>query len=236
MTDEQIEKAKRLAGKISREEIAERLGVSVPTLKRKCKGVSFTQKKLFPFKTDKKLREKIIADYLRLGRKETQKKYPEVKVRSCIEKYLLGQKPKQTPWSHRERLQLLQLAGLLSAEKQAKLISRKGLTSSSIKSAFIKQFGIPQQSINGMKKHTVKQFLKNSCPYTLTQRLYTSKDSTRKTQPGLYLYIDMEEHLKEEAPEFFKESIYALAKFQRWVFAAKDNKECRERITHFLTI
>lgn len=218
MTPEQIHQARNWAMTKPRAEICKLLEVSLSNLKRSCPDVSFNYKNYTRNKyiTNPKLVKKVCAYYEKHGKRKTQEKFPEVNIRSVVERYT-DFKPRQSRWSDKQIQELAKMAGLISFKAQAKYFNRPLANEGSIRSAWVKKFGHGQRVINGMAHWKAKHFIKKSCPI-----IETPFGSNSHTQKHLILWVDFEKHIRSDCPEFIKEAVGTMASFQRKLFNVKD--------------
>lgn len=218
MTKAQIAFARKHKNDMKRADICKALGVSLSNLKRSCPNISFQYMHLKKNKylTNPTLVKKICRYYEKHGKVKTQKKFPNVKVRSVVERYKLF-KPRQEKWTNSQLIELTKMAGLISMNAQAKYFNRPNSNEGGIKSVWMKRFGHGQRNINGMAYWKAKHFVKKSCPV-----IETPFGSNEHTQRHLVLWVDFEKHIKDDCPEFIKEAVSAMADFQRKLYGVKD--------------
>lgn len=212
LTYEQEEIAKKYARKIPIQELAEKVGVSNSTIDRWSRrtGVSINW-----LKYDEKIIAKVCEYYFKHGKIKTQQKFPHVKLRSIVERYLTT--PRQIRWKENEILELVKMGGILSMKDQALYFNRPGANSGSIVSAWMKKFGCSGGNINGLPYYIAKHYVKDSCPFLITPFWRTRKENQNYKERRIALWIDLEKHLNKEIPDELKLAIKALAKFQRWL-------------------
>lgn len=218
LTKKQIAFAKKHKNDMTRKEICEALEVSLSNLKRSCRDVKFqcSHLKKNKYLTNPKLVEKVLRFYEKNGKKKTQEKFPDVSVRSIVERYK-DFKPRQIRWKDKELIELTKMAGLVSFKDQAKWFNRPNANAGSIKSAWVKKFKTSQETINGMAHYKAKHFVKKSAPYIKTPFGSGSGNAKR-----ILLWVDMEKHLRKDAPNYVKESVLAMAEFQRKLFGVNN--------------
>ena len=221
LTEAQARQVRRLLFKMPREDIAREIGVSVPTLKRWVRDNGNIRLAYFNrWHANPKLVNQICKYYAKHGRAKTERRYPNVRVRSVIERYFkgLGFKPRQVRWTSDQLVAIAKMAGLVSIDRQAKYFDRPGANEGSIKSVWMKRFGLGGGSINGLSYWVAKHYVRPSCPYYETdfwaQRAgKKGRDKVRR----IALWVDVQRHIKSETPVHLKEAISALAGFQRWL-------------------
>lgn len=220
MTPKQIEIARSLIGVKTRHQICKQLGISLSNLKRAFRGTRFPQPKEYP--ADLVLR--VCQYYEKHGLRKTEEKFKGVKPRSIIERNYDKFKPRQTRWNEEQLIELVKMAGLVSFKAQAQYFKRPRANAASIKSAWIKKFKNTSGRINGAPTHTIKNFVKPSCPKTKVKCLEKKNSYDQTSDKRLILWVDAEKHLKNDCPDFFRKATSALAKYQRWVFKSDNPK------------
>lgn len=229
MTQDQISKAKKLVGKMDRNNIAKTVGVSVSNLKRSMPGVSFTFHN--KYKANPDLVKKVCAYYEKHGKIKTQDKFPNIKVRSVVERYK-DFNPRQTKLKDWQFIELAKMGGLISLRAQAKFLNRPRANAGSIKSFMYKRFHGGLVNLNGIHFNKAKYFCHIKwapkdhgwstpgglkCPHIVTK--YWRMNNTRiKGHAILYLWVDIEKNLRGDAPQFMRDTVSACAKFQRWIW------------------
>ncbi len=211
LSEAQIEQARKLIGKMSREDIAERVGTSVASLKRAFRGtrLAFFNR----YMINPKLVEQVCRYYEKHGRQKTQKQFPDIKVRSIVERYKKF-KPRQARWTDEQFVMLARMAGIVSPSKQAKFFNRPRANAGSIKAAWMKRLGFSPAQLHGMSHDNGKHLVSDSCPFV--------KVGKGKRPLRICLWVDMEQHQRDGLPDFISEAVTTLADFQRWLFKSED--------------
>lgn len=205
LTKDKVEIIKELAGHVPKEVIADYLGISTNYLKPKVLGISFNYYNIY--KKDPNLVSKVCKYYEKHGKVKTQKEFPNIKVRSIVERYK-NFKPRQTRWKNEQLIELLRMAGLISFDAQAKFFKRPNAHRGSIQKKWVNLNGSPTL-INGMFKSVVKHIVTKKAPYIKL-----------KTGQYILLWVDMEKCLRDWVPDFIKEAIDTMADFQRMLFGS----------------
>ena len=169
----------------------------------------------------KELVQKVLAYYEKHGRPKTQKKFPKVNVRSIVERNYGEFEPRQIKWTPAQIHMLTKFAGIVSFEDQARYFKRPRANAGSIKSAWMKKFGHGSGNINGMSGWRARLFVTEDCPFIRSSYWDTNHKDKGSYSRSLYLWTDMEKYLRPDCPEFIKEAIVAMAKFQRWLFGVE---------------
>jgi AcrR family transcriptional regulator len=220
LTSAQARQAMALRGKMKRADIAKRLGVSVPSLYRfgRDEGISFA---LVRSPEYVRLVERVSRYYERHGRKATEKRFPDVRVRSIIERY--PHAPRQIRWTGEQIIQAAKMAGLVSMERQAKIFNRPGTNQGAIRSLWTKRFRLAGGNIHGVSNHTARALLRPGYPAIRTQFWITrNQRCDRAFARRIVLWCDMEPWLLPGTPLFLRDAVRAMAEFQRWLFKTQE--------------
>lgn len=226
LTPEQERVVREFAGTMKIKDLAKLVGTSDSTLDRWAKqnGVNINW-----LQYRKEEVEKVIAFYEKNGRKETEKKFPDVRVRSIVEKHerkvLRCQK-----WKAEEIVEAIRMAGLIPFAAQARYFNRPRANAGSVKALWVKKIGMMPGRINGTPMNVAKNLCLGSVPYrkiASERRHLSDKDMARM----LVLWVDIEEKLRPDLAPFMIDAIKSLAEFQRWAHGAKNNKDCRKKIS-----
>lgn len=213
-----------MAGKVSRAEIAEKLGVSLANLKRSCPGVSFATtwvNKMNPERT-----REVILYYFKHGKIATEKKYPHLNIKGIVDRpeyYGVQREYRQRRWTDSEMIEAVKMSGLISLPAQALYFNRPGANSGSIKSLWVKRYGLAWASINGMARNKARRLVQwNKAKYI---KVYgTSRDGKPIQFRKVMLWVEMEKCVRDEMPDFIKDGIKAMADFQRWIWKSENPK------------
>lgn len=222
MTKKQIAMAKNLAGTMPRDNIARKIGVSVSNLKRSCKGIKFYYFNKYANNPD--LVKEVCAYYEKNGKTKTQTHFPNVCVRSIVERYKIF-KPRQSRWTAEQKIELLKMAGLVSKENQAKFFKRPLANKGSIVSVWQKSLPGNPSFFHGFNLQKGRMFLKKSCPLTHGQSCHGGGSG------AIFLWVDAVNHIKGDCPEFIKEAIFAMSFFQNKLFNGKAKNKIKKIIS-----
>jgi hypothetical protein len=225
MSQAQKTKALSLIGKMPRDKIAEKLGVSVSDLKRSMKGVSlWFHNGKYVNRPD--LVKKIIHYYKTHTLDETIKKFNKngVSVKSIIDRpeyYNFKKHEKIIPWTGDQIVEAVKMNGLISYKSQAAFFNRPGANEGSIKSLLTKRFD-KATGLNGMTKFNAVQIANKSAKYL---KPYGNGRNGKPTKfINLILWVDLERNLKLGVPESIKRGVESMADFQRWIWKSKNPK------------
>jgi hypothetical protein len=220
-----------MAGKVERSEIARRLGTSLPNVRRYCRdeGISLA---VTYYPDD--VREEVCRYYVKHGKVKTQKRFPNVKVRSIVERYnVYGRR--QIRWTGPQLMDAARFAGIISLEAQAQYFKRPRAHAGSIRSLWMKRFGQSGGSLHGLKRQLAMQLMDGvrvtyhhskaplirmpvdpvDAPWWLPR---PKGERWRILPRQIYLWVDIERHLREDLAEEIKAGVRALARFQRWLY------------------
>ena len=211
LTSEQERKVRRLAGTMFIKELAKEVGTSDSNLDRWAKEHKVNINAL---KYPEKLVKEVCEYYSKHGKIKTQERYPNVRLRSIVEKY--ATKPRQVRWTADQLVKLAQMAGLVSYERQAAYFGRPGAHVGSIKSAWIKIFKSAGGSINGLSHHVAKRFVLPSCPFYLTGYWVTDRGRGAQRR-SIAFWVDVALHLRADVPDHLASAIQTMAEFQKWL-------------------
>lgn len=166
--------------------------------------------------------ERVLKYYAIHGKTKTQERFPDVSVRSIVERNYGRFPPRQVRWTNEQIIEAAKMSGLVSHKAQAKYFNRPGAHSGSIKSLWTKRFGLKAGSVNGMHHNQAKHFVNIRARYIYT----VGTGSTGKTTTGrrLCLWVTMAESLKPGVPPLIANAIRTMADFQRWLWQSNDPK------------
>lgn len=219
LTPSQIREVKKRLHKMPRQQISEEVGVSLSNLRRWARDNGLSLSYYNRYKINPTLVKEVCAYYEKHGKRKTQEAFPNIRVRSLVERYK-SFKPRQSRWSDAQLIELAKMAGIVSMKAQAKYFNRPLAHEGSITSAWMKRYGFGGGCVNGLSwdlaRHFVDQKAKPIQTCFWKQRRKTKK-KTIDIQRQVVLWVDMEKHLHPDCPSWLKRSVNALAKFQRWL-------------------
>lgn len=142
------------AGKMTRQEIAESLGVSRATVNRRLRshGIRTGQPRQYPVE----IREAVIAFYATHDKHETQKQFPGVRVRSIIDRY--ETKAKQEYWIFEEDLKAI---SMLTEKPTTEIARILGRGEKSVIKRMKRVYNLSPKHLNGMAYRLCKHVLKD---------------------------------------------------------------------------
>jgi transcriptional regulator with XRE-family HTH domain len=227
LTPEQERVVRRLLHKMPREQIAEKAGVSVATLKRWARDNGNIRLAYYNrWAANPRLVNQVCQYYAKHGRRKTQERFPGITVRSIVERY--RHDPRRVRWTDEQLKELARMAGLVSMEAQAKYFNRPNANVGSIKSAWMKRFGHGSMNINGLSWWVAREFVRASCPRVQTKFWDRSDGKVR----SCVLWVDMKRHLRKDAPEWLRDVAEAMSNFQRWLHGTDQVRARIKRMIH----
>lgn len=220
LTEDQINNLRPYIGKISIEQIANKVGSSRSSLRRWARdnNVSF---KYTGYSDD--LKRRVLAFYEKHGKTRTQKNFKGVCVRSIVESSYGQFKPRQIPWTSSQLIELLKMSCFIPYEDQAKYFKRPLANQGSIVSAWQRKFKSNPTQVSGMCRYKARGFVKSSCPYIKIQGI--TKTPKKDAARWLALWVDVEKHLVKECPESIRLAVTAMAEFQRWLWGTDNVRQ-----------
>lgn len=203
----------RLRGTMTRDELADVVGLSRATVFRfgRDLGLSFRREMYTP-----ELRAEVIAHYEQHGGPATEEAFPNVRVRSIVERN--AYEPRQIRWTDAQIVEAARMAGLVSMKRQAKLFNRPNADVGSIKSLWMKRFGMSGGQLHGLSNWMAKEILEPGYPVLQTEFWQTRVPGRRTGKRGLVLWCTMGPYLSPGLPKFMYDAVETMARFQRWLF------------------
>ncbi len=206
--------------KMKRADIADAINVPVSRLKRAASfaGWKFTFTKGFAdLKYDPTLVVEVLNYFDSNGKIKTQEKFPDINIRSVVERYGKGRNTRCKKWSNNDLIELMKMGGIISFENQAIFFNRPRAHKGSIVSVWQKVFGVSSRCMNGLPKYKAEKIAKKECPYI---------KSEYKNGMKLYLWCDLKNYLLPNCSEVVKRCINIMCEFQERIF----NGEVKEEI------
>jgi len=216
----QVKAALKLRGTMPVEDIAKNLGTSLSNLKRSCRGVRFAFHNLHHLNPDRT--KEICAFYEKNGRRQTEKKYPGIRVRSVVESYKLFS-PRTVKWKSEEILQAARMAGIVSMKEQAVFFNRPNANAGSIRSLWVKRMKFKGNlyAMHGLTQNKASYICEPSVPF------YSVKVGPQhsKYKYKIAFWQDVAEHLKPGIPASWKQAIDALVRYEKKLYKGDPKKE-----------
>lgn len=210
-----------LMGTMYIKDLAEHIGTSKANLVRWARDRDI---KLDGHSYKKEVATEVIRYYEKHGKVKTQERFPEVSVRSIVErkgrKNKIDYKPRQSRWNGPQKIELIKMSGFISREKQAEYFNRPRANAGSITSAWQKTLKLKSSNVkvgfHVISNYRIKKYLKSSCP--------TIPVANKAVNHG-YLWHDVNKHLRKDAPEMIRQTAKAIAEFQEWLYQSKNPKK-----------
>jgi len=213
----------RLAGTLPKADLCQRLGVSSATVSRFLREQGVRPGHYNAYKSD--IVTAVCTAYETLGKKRTQQLFPDVRVRSIVERYKAFS-PRQIRWTGEQHIAAIRMAGLVSATAQARYFDRPNAFEGSIKSFWVKVVRCAPSDVNGLSAHHAWHLVQPGAPATLV---------THANSRGQYaikiLWLDLVQHLRPDVAPDLREAVQCLARFQAWLHGTDDPAAIRQMIT-----
>lgn len=223
VTEAQAAQLKDLVGVIPQREIEARLGLSQANITRWIResGHPGGHYNTYP----PAVVQAVCAAYSALGKARTQALFPDVALRSIVERHRDLIVPRQVRWTGAHLVEAVRMAGLVSADAQARWFGRPNAYGGSIKSLWIKHLRCSPRDIHGLPASVAWPLVQPGCPATM------SPPDNR--QPGVrvkVLWLDAAAWLRAEVARECASAVQALARFQGWVWGLTSSHDIRRQI------
>lgn len=205
-------------GKLSKEEMAQELGASRSSIMRFGRALGLSLSAKYPYKANPKLVQAVCDYYSKYGRRETEKRFPRIKIRSVVERY--EHEKRQIRWTNTQLIELAQMAGVVSMKAQAKYFNRPRANQGSIISVWMKTIKNGGGSVNGLSWNMAKHFVRADCPKFQTNFWTTAKKTkggTNHHSRVLVTWVDLNKNLKPDTPKWFRDCADSMSNFQIWL-------------------
>jgi hypothetical protein len=219
LTKEQQTIVKELAGKYYVKKIAEIANASSTSVRRFAseKGISLDSLSYKP-----NVIRKVCKFYEKHGKKKTQEKFPEVRVRSIVERYKEFD-PLQIRWTDDQLNFIVKSVSLLSKYTLAHHFRRPGAGRGSITSVYQKRFPFKMKNLNGLSAEMAAWFIKKDVfGYKTDIKTGAGRPTYR------VLWVDIEKNMRDDLPPHIKKGIRAMARFQKWLHGNNVHKSVEE--------
>lgn len=205
-------------GKLTYAQIQERLGVSSSAITRykRDAGISLRVKRYAP-----EVISDVLACYEEHGKHETQQRFPDVCIRSVVER--CKHKPRLRRWTEPEIIEAARMAGLIPPDVQAVGFNRPRAHAGSIHSFWNKRMGGLGGRLHGLPVETAKTILRPGFPVIETPLWIARKRGpSRRHRRRLVLWCQMRPWVHPDTPEFIRDAIRTMTQFQKWLFCTRD--------------
>lgn len=209
-----------LLGTLPKRDIARRVGISLAALTRwlREEGLHSDSK---PY--DPALVAAVLRVYEHGGTPAVRQLFPGVRVRSIVERYKDFQ-PRQIRWTGPQTIEAARMAGLVTHTAQARYFGRPGAWEGSIKSLWIKRFQCPPRDVNGLGVSLAWWIATPGTPAVVV------KHSTAPSAVAKVLWLDLVQHLRPDVPDWVRDAVQVLARFQTWLHGTDDPAAIRAMI------
>ena len=134
----------------------------------------------------------VCLTYQALGKRETQALFPDVRVRSIVERYK-QHIPRQIRWTGDQQRELVRMAGLVSHTAQARYFNRPNAYEGSIRSFWAKGACCAPRDVNGLGAYTAWQVAIPGVPAVLV------KHQQNGGARPVVLWLDLAAYLRDDA-------------------------------------
>ncbi len=216
LTPTQIKEVRKRLHKMPKAQICSELGISWSSLGRWASSQGIRVAYFNRYAVNPKLVETVCEYYARHGRQKTQERFPDIRVRSIVERYEVT--PRQIRWTGEQMRELAQMAGLVSFVSQAKYFNRPRANAGSIKSVHMKRFGQGGGMLNGLSWHKARHLVRPRCRPIKTA-FWSTRHPLKRTPMSrkIVLWVDLERNLKPGIPPEIRRAIGSAAKVQQWI-------------------
>ena len=220
VTTTQAALIRQLRGTMIRRELARHVGISQAQLHRylTAHGLDSNARDYPP-----EVVTTVCLTYQALGKRETQALFPDVRVRSIVERHK-AYAPRQIRWTGAQQRELVRMAGLVSHTAQARYFNRPNAFEGSIKSFWTKGACCGPRDVNGLGAFTAWQVATSGVPAVLVKHQQNSG-----ARP-VVLWLDLAAHLRPDVDPCVREAVQALARFQAGVQGTTSSDEIRQMI------
>jgi transposase len=206
----QRERILAMAGELPRHEIARHVGVSEVTVSRFVRSTGRRFRKCTQFSEG--LVAAVTEAYERHGRVHTEKLFPEVRVRSIVERH--PHWPRQLRWTDEQIVEAARMAGLVSPDAQARFFGRPNAYEGSLKALWVRRFGCAPRYINGLPAGLAWPIAKPGVRAVLVRHAEAGGCAPK------VLWLDLARHLRARE---LSGVVEALAGFQAWLHGTDDS-------------
>ena len=211
---------RQLRGSMIRRELAQHVGISQAQLHRylTAEGLDSNARDYPP-----DVVTTVCLTYQALGTRETQALFPDVRVRSIVDRHK-NYAPRQIRWTAEQQRELVRMAGLVSHTAQARYFHRPNAYGGSIKSFWAKGACCAPRDVNGLGAWTAWQVATPGVPAVLV------KHQTNGGARPVVLWLDLAAHLRPDVDPFVREVVQALARCQAALHGTTNPADIRHMI------
>jgi len=220
VTPEQGAEIARWIGVLSREAIAHRLGVSRAAVARYTRDHGlYGRSDAYPPAVVAAVCAAYEAAPHGFGTRRVQELFPEVAVRSIVERYR-DFRPRQIRWTAAQIHEAAKMAGLVSPQAQARYFGRPYASDGSIKALWAKRFQCNPHGLHGLAAHLVFPLCGPG-----TQAVLVHYQPTGSVCRPVVLWGDLVPQLPPDVDPEVRHLVEALARFQRWLHGGAETWE-----------
>lgn len=221
----------RLAGTMKRWEIAEKVGVTRAAVHRCLREEGLRSNvRDYPREVVEAVSRVYEAAPSGQGKRAVREAFPDIVVRSIVERrhhHRLITMKRQVRWTGEQLIEAARMAGLVSADAQARYFGRPNAAAGSIKSLWAKHFGCAPSDINGAAAGLAYRIATPGVPAVVT-----APDNRAPTPRVKVLWLDLLPHLREDVAPAIRQAVEALALFQHWLHGTADAATITSMIHH----
>ena len=207
----------RWRNRLTHEDMAKRLGVSRSTVRRYFREQGVCSNSL---RYPREVVDTVLAVYAECGSIRTQELFPEVRVLSILTAYAPRDKVlRQRKWREQEIIEAARMAGLVSPTAQVQYFARPNALFGSIKALWSRVFRCAPGDVNGLQANMAYRLVR---PGTVAVMTY-NRDSGRGMMR--ILWLQMVGQMRPDCPDWIKQAVEILAKFQTWLHNTDDPAE-----------
>lgn len=214
LTPEQGAVVLRLAGQIPQRDLCQQLGITKVAITRYLRDQGVQAGHYNTYKSA--VITAVCTAYATLGKVRTQALFPDVNVRSIVERHRDQFLPRQIRWTEPQVLEAVRMAGLVSPQRQAQYFGRPNAYGGSIKRLWVQRFGCAPRDLNGLAAHTVWRLVRPGCPALLVP--YQQTNAPR----AMVLWLDLVHWLRPDVDPLVRQMVETMARWQAWLWGTDD--------------
>ena len=165
----------------------------------------------------------VCATYAALGHRQTQAFFPDVVVRSIVERHK-DYAPRQIRWTGAQQVEAVRMGGLVSVAAQLRYFARPNAFDGSIKKFWARVVGCAPRDVHGLGIHQVWRLGHPGVPAVLVRQ------ATQTGGRAIVLWLDLVGHLRPGVDPEVRRLVEVLARFQAWLFGSTETEPIRRMI------
>lgn len=206
----------RLAGTMTRREIAVQVGIALPAVSRCLREEGLRSNvRGYPQEVIEAVSRVYAAAPKGQGKAAVREAFPDVVVRSIVERlahHRGASVRRQVRWTGEQLIDAARMAGLVSVTAQARYFGRPNALGGSIKALWSKHFQCASRDINGLDASRAYQIARPGVPAVVT-----APDNMGPNPKVKVLWLDLIHYLRPDVEPAVRQCIEALALFQTWL-------------------